>query len=336
MSKSKQAGFDNRQEFKQIKQTHLDKLSKSNDHPFNKLPPDKQKEVYDFQRARQEELRIRVQSTMLVQDTRDQATLDSYSSLNESEYLDATFKEMKALYNQCDFVSRKNSPMEMHGCSGIPLNGLHWPVDPSQLFDFDKHFAEAEVNADTETGTGAETGIKTEIQFHIPHHNMSARHAGSFHIKNAVIRARFVGDESSHAFFIGEHDKLSATVFIGCDNDGELFALMVDGRIPESQREKFSNDELDTVTIRHDVAELEEFMMLAVTDGRYYKRYMEPRALSEDLAIFTCYNKARKLHCDTVASFTHGLCDPETIFDGSDAMDVLTEWAKNLPESERI
>lgn len=62
--------------------------------------------------------------------------------------------------------------------------------------------------------------------------------------------------------------------------------------------------------------------MLAITDGYYYKNYMNPRTVNEDLAIFVCYNKARKLLCDTVASFENGLCDPETIFSDSSADDI--------------
>jgi hypothetical protein len=77
---------------------------------------------------------------------------------------------------------------------------------------------------------------------------------------------------------------------------------------------------------------LEEFMMLAVTDGLYYKSDVEPRAVSEDLAVFTCFDKARGLYCDTVASFKDGLCDPETVFDGSDAPDIPASWVKASEE----
>jgi len=78
--------------------------------------------------------------------------------------------------------------------------------------------------------------------------------------------------------------------------------------------------------------ELEEFTMLAVTDGRYYKAYMKPRAVNKDLVIFTCFNETRDIYFDTVASFKNGLCDPTDVFDGNDYMDVPASWAKNLPK----
>ena len=184
-----------------------------------------------------------------------------------------------------------------------------------------------------EEETKNEEMIKTEIHFHTPQHRMVARYEGSFHIEKAVIRAKFVGDESSHSFYIGENDMLVATVVIGF-NEGAPLALMVDGRTPQSEMAKceklFEPGGPEQVAIRHDLAELEEFTMFAVTDGRYYKNYMKPRVVNEDLAIFTCYNKTRNLLCDTVASFKNGLCDPETIFSGSNAEDVPASWARNL------
>ena len=104
------------------------------------------------------------------------------------------------------------------------LNSVYWPVVPSQLFDFD------EIPADIET----DAFLKAIIDFNVPHHKMIARYEGLFHIKNAVIRAKFVGDESCHSFYIREHDKLSVTVEI-CRNDELLLALMIDNsRIPVS------------------------------------------------------------------------------------------------------
>jgi len=252
-----------------------------------------------------------IQTAPLLQDVIDPATTARYDSLGEGEYFDSMFKDMKALFSKCDFRSRKNEPKEIHGSVGTPINSLYWPAIPSQPFNIDK---------DTTMCTG------TKINFRTPNHFMVAQHEGSFHITNAVIRAKFAGDESHHTFYIGEHDQPIATVLIGHDADDSLVAIMIDGRIPLSAREDITKmsetGTLDRVMIQHDVAELEEFYMLAVTDGRYYKNYMKPRAVNEDLAIFTCYNKARKLSCDTVASFTKGLCDPETIFTDTGAEDV--------------
>ena len=134
---------------------------------------------------------------------------------------------------------------------------------------------------------------------------------------------------------IGEHDKLSADVLIGSTNEeGVLLALMVDGRIPESVEPELLKllepNGPKQINYKLDTAELEEFTMLAVTNGYYYKNYMKPRAINEDLAIFTHYDKARKVFCDTVVSFKDGLCDPDTIFNGNDTEDVPADWSKNL------
>ena len=118
------------------------------------------------------------------------------------------------------------------------------------------------------------------------------------------------------------------------DDDGSSIALMVDVRIPKAAEAEMLRlwklGERKQFNYIRDAAELEEFTMLAVTDGKYYKSYMEPRTVSKDLAIFTHYNKARNLLCDTVASFKDGLCNPEAIFNGSETKDVPAEWTKNL------
>ena len=265
-----------------------------------------------------------IQNAPLLQEESDPALTSNYDSLNESEYLDAAFNDMKDLFNKCDFASRKNEPTKFHatcveghnngchnGCMAVPLNTVYWPVTPSQYYNIDK---------DTKMCIG------TKTVFNVPNHFMAARYEGSFHIKKAVIRARFTGDDVCHTFYIGEHDQLSATVLIGYNSDNSLLALMIDGRIPQyilADKEKLWDQALrEGMAIKHDVSELEEFTMLAVTDGRYYKNYMKPRAVNDDLAIFTCYNKNRKVLCDTVASFTNGLCDPDTIFTDTGAEDV--------------
>ena len=271
----------------------------------------------------------------LVQDVRDPAMTTHYDSLSETEYLDVVWGEMKALFNICDFESRKNEPEEIHGDVCTRLNNVFWPVIPSQLHEFSKSSIEAAKNAEAHGDETETNPIKTKIDFYIPHHKMIAKYGGSFHIKNAVIRAKFAGDENGHSFYIGEHDKLSADVLIGqIDDEGSLLALMVDGRIPESAEAEmlklWESGQQKQFSYIRDAAELEEFTMLAVTDGKYYKNYMKARAVNEDLAIFTHYNKARNLLHDTVASFKDGLCDPETIFNCSDTEDVLAEWARNL------
>ena len=215
------------------------------------------------------------------------------------------------MFNMCDFDSRKNSPKLI----------LHWPVIPSQLYD---------VNINTDTTIS----VETEIILNNSRHNIHAQYEGSFYIKKAVIRAKFVGDENYHSFYIGEHDKLNASVLIGYNTDEAPISLMVDGRLTESALAEFTKprEPGEGFTTYHDIAELEEFYMFAVTGGQYYKKHMEPRAVNKDLVLFTCYNKARNLTCDTVASFKDGLCDPDTIFNGSDTEDVLAEWARNLPK----
>lgn len=257
----------------------------------------------------------------LVQDVREPATTSYCDSLNDSAFLGASFDEMKVLFSNCDFESRKNPLTDFNGCMGIPIKSVYWPAIPSQLYDINGFSAEAESDTDTDTDAETEAGIKTIINFNIPHHKIISRYEGSFCIKNAVIRAKFVGDENCHSFYIGEHDRLGADVLIACD-DEESLALMVDGRIPQSaflELDKLWKEGAKSVKIRPDIAELDEFTMLAVTDGYYYKSHTKPRAVNEDLVLFTCYNKTRNLLCDTVASFKNGLCDPETIFSDSSA-----------------
>jgi hypothetical protein len=70
----------------------------------------------------------------LVQDIRESAA-GSYDSLDGDEYLDAVFSEMKAMFNRCDFESRKNPMTKMRGGSiGTPINTIYWPVIPSEKF----------------------------------------------------------------------------------------------------------------------------------------------------------------------------------------------------------
>jgi hypothetical protein len=251
-----------------------------------------------------------------VQNVMESATSAHYDSLCENGYLDAVFSDMKALFNECDFKSRRNEQEEIHGTVGIMINEIYWPVTPSQKFNI---------------GEGFKIGMTTNINFYIPQHNMLARYEGSFGIKNAVIRARFAGDERCHCFYIGEHDKLSADVLISSGAEESPMALMMDRRIPEAVMAEIKKlreqGNLKDIAIERDAAELEEFYMLALTNGRYYKNYMEPRDVGSDLAIFTCYNKARNVLCDTVASFTHGLCDPESIFTDTRPEDVRASWA---------
>ena len=255
--------------------------------------------------VKQEEMNILAQDTYeedpyqmkpapLVQDVRDPAMTAHY----DSEDLDGVFNEMKTMFNNCDFESRKN-PTEEDG--GITLNSVCLPVSPSLPGNID--------------------GIRTETQilFHNYIYEMKAQYEGSFSIKNAVIRAKFVGDENCHCFYIGEHDMLSAHLYIGRTNTGD--------------NETTKAFLVDMTAEQPVVGELEEFAILATTRGFYHKKYMKPKALNEDLVLFTCFDKTRKLSCDTVASFKNGLCDPETIFTDDGTEDVPADWAVgNLPK----
>lgn len=263
------------------------------------------------------------QDARLVQDVNDPAM--NYDSLSESEYLDVVWGEMKAMFNGHNFEDNKKLQVEVDGEMCTYISYMRWPVAPSassQLYDRVNRIPFSSILWPTTIMQSYNTdnfNAETEIIFNVPHHKMIARYEGSFHIKNAVIRAKFVGDEYRHAFSIGEYEKLLGDVCIGRINGSDKespLAFLIDNRnLPQPV-----------------FAELEEFTMLAVTDGRYYKNYMQPRVVNEDLALFTCYNKARKLSCDTVASFKDGLCDPETIFSGSAAEDVPASWTNNLPK----
>ena len=295
----------------------------------------------------------------LVQDVRNSAMAANYDSLSEKEYLNAIWEEMKTMFSKCDFKNRRNAEFNPYKHIDSPYKMLTWPVVPSQLrevviqgyddieknisfLDFpplqwikqDKIFEmiKAEARATEEVEALAYPKYKTVIFFYERSHNMTERygHNTRFQIKNAVIRAKFVGDESSHSFYIGEHDSVQANVDICQEDDkGSLLALLkYEGRFPESAIKEFAlkpNDDED----HFGVVELEEFTMLAVTDGKYYKRYMEPRVVNEDLAIFTHYNKSRNLLCDTVASLKNGLCDPETIFTDDGTEDRPASWISN-------
>jgi len=152
-----------------------------------------------------------LKSVPLVQDVRDPAMTNRYDSLSENEYLEAVFNEMKAMFNECDFESRKNKPEEIHGNISTALNSLHWPKASSQLHNDHRVFA------------------ISQIDFHNHNHRMVAQYEGSFSIKNAVIIAKFAGDENSHSFYIGEHDMLHARVYMGLANDKETpRAIVVD------------------------------------------------------------------------------------------------------------
>ena len=275
----------------------------------------------------------------LVQDVRTREMAAHHESLNEQEYLKTIWGDMKTMFNMCDFESRRNEQRDADGNLSILLNRLYWPVIPSQLYEPGGDLKVTEVKSKAASVADEEAGSHTIISIGFSRRKFS-QYKGSFKIRNAIMRARFIGDENCHSFYIGEYDMLSATVLMGpIDDEGTLIALMMDGRTPKSVEPEllklYESGELwksgvqKEFSYRLDTAELEEFTMLAVTDGRYYKNYMEPRAINEDLAIFTHYNKARNLLCDTVASFKDGLVDPETIFTDTGAEDIPASWANN-------
>ena len=140
-------------------------------------------------------------------------------------------------------------------------------------------------------------------------HQLCPQYKGSFRIKNAVIKARFVGEKEPHSFSVGELDILHVRVYIGLADIGN----------GERRFRAFLVDYGNTKTI---VMELEEFTMFADTSGFYYKKLMKPRAIDKDLVLFTCFNKERGLSHSTVASLKDGLCDLDTIFTDTGAEDV--------------
>ena len=212
--------------------------------------------------------------------------LESISCISpdNNAHLEAKFNEMKAMFYKCDFESRKSPEEEKYGRMVIPFNVTHLPKTPS--------LPSSVVNLNA----------STEIDFNIHIHKMHTQYIGTFSIKHAVIKAKFVGDTDSHYFSVGEHEMLCAAIYMGHTSDKEIpQAFLVDRRLPETV-----------------VGELEEFAMLAVTDGHYYRNYKEPRALDEDLVLFTCFNKTHNLSHDTVASFSRGLCDSKALFTDDD------------------
>ena len=270
-----------------------------------------------------------------VQDVRTPEMAARYESLNEQDYLKTVWGDMKTMFNMCDFDSRRNEPEDKSISPGVPRNYLSWPGFTSKAYVYSGDYDPTNKDEDVEDEEGLDISIMTAIRFDIMIREMPAKYKGSFHIKNAVVRAKFVGDENVRTFYLGEHDMMTIDVKIGkIDKNGNLLALMIDfGILTESYFPEAAklgeSGEPKTVYLRSDAAELEEFTMLAVTHGVYYKEYVEPRAINEDLAIFTHYNKARNLLCDTVASFKDGLVDPETIFTDTGAEDVPASWVNN-------
>jgi hypothetical protein len=254
-----------------------------------------------------------VQDAKLIQDVVDPAM--NYDDLGENEYLNIAFNEMKTMFIGHNFEDNKNPPDATDDKTSVFIAGRRWPaIAPaiSQFYDRINRIPFSSIFAPTthlELYNTESFKAATEIDFLTPYHKMIAKYRGGFHINKAIIRAKFVGDETRHVFSIGEYERLLGVILIGniVDSDTEApQAFLMDNCYPPLPV----------------FAELEEFMMLAVTKGHDDKNYMEPRAVNTDLATFTCYNKARKLSCDTVASFSRGLCDPETIFSGSDSEDV--------------
>ena len=240
---------------------------------------------------------------------------ERYASLSENEYLDVVFNEMKTIFIEQHFEDDMITLVVIDGNELIKTKGMRWPVAPSapsQLRDRENRIPLSGILWPTEQFQSYNTtniNVKSETDLHIPHHKMIARYGGSFHINNAIIRAKFVGDDNRHTFAIRKYEMVSATVFIGSLNVGDerpTQAFLMDWCYPPQPV----------------YAELEEYTIFAVTDGRYYKNHVKPREISEDVVVFTCFNKARGLYCDTVASFKNGLCDPEDIFDGSASLDV--------------
>ena len=249
-----------------------------------------------------------------------------YNSLSDSEYLDVIFDEMRFLFCGHNFEGNAFHPVEIDGKPRMHLWSVLWPGAPTATSNF--------INDSEELGHIGNIFLpmthwqkyntdffnaKTFINFHWNSHDMLGRYEGTFSIKNAVIRAKFVGNDYrhmiTHTFSKGEYERLNANLCIGSiKNKGEhpIQAFLLDNSIPPQP--VFS--------------ELEEFTMLADTTGLYHKKYVEPRAVNEDLVLFTYFNKTRGLYCDTVASIKDGLCDPEVIFDGSSAMDVPADWSK--------
>jgi hypothetical protein len=209
----------------------------------------------------------------------------------EHAYLATAFDEMKTMLGECRFEGNKNEPIVINGAELIPLSTPKWPTALSGQRD------------------AQEVEANTEICFYNHVYEMTSRYEGSFRITNAVIRAKFVGDEESHTFSIEEHEKLLAHLYLGCiDGEESPQALLVDTR-----------------RIEPVFRELEEFSMLALTNGFHYRNYKEPRAFDEDLVLFTCFNKSRKLSWDTLASLKHGLCDPKTVYADGEKSTTLSK-----------
>ena len=138
----------------------------------------------------------------LVQDVRDPFMTAHYKSLSEGEYLDTIWGEMKSLFSKCDFKSRRNESEDIFGTVGTRLNNLYWPSIPPQLYECESAIESVKNTVDNaEAVEEANMTEKTIISFCVPHHKMVARYSGSFGIKNAVVRAKFVGDKKCHSFY---------------------------------------------------------------------------------------------------------------------------------------
>ena len=292
----------------------------------------------------------------MVEDARDPAKGEQYDKLDAYEYLDVVWEEMKNLYNNCDFQSRRRNLYDKvdelwdENLDDWQVNILKWPVTPSRLFEpctdgfkivrhtrfphvttsllreldkiFDISCAVFMAESGAETEAGARSKINTVINFMDRTYGTSIRFAGEngFRFKNAVIRAKFVGDDSSHSFYVGEGDELCAGVFIRqLDDSGKLLALLVNGKLPDFICKKLTEEPERHLALLG-VTELEEFTILSSIDAEYYEHVgkncmgLEDLVVYDDLMIFTHYSKERNLFCDTTVSFKNGLSESIAIY----------------------
>ena len=87
---------------------------------------------------------------------------------------------------------------------------------------------------------------------------------------------------------------------------------MIDfGRISVAAHEKKKKSKKLCGNDIFDVAELEEFTMLAYIGRPYCESLLEPKSVDDEIAIFTCYNKSFSLLNDMLITFKYGFDLPE-------------------------
>jgi hypothetical protein len=232
--------------------------------------------------------KIKTAETITTHDTRGQAATDRYQSLDRDNYLETLYRALNILLKEAQLNRYKNLPPIRNDGTEFTVNPRHWPgILPMKALSKKRKDAVAATESE-----------ETTISFSVKNQEWrNARHfRDSFGLSEIFLRVRFSGDSGVHSFYTNREEMIYAQLVIGKSNDTDApfraFLMTSDYEIV-----KFW--------------ELEEFAMVAVTDGHIYNPAMLPREMKNGRGVFTCFNRERNLLYTGTPNLNFGLFNDE-------------------------